>query len=81
MQAALTFQAKETRFFFCHPRLPLARGVRISDRQIAFLPQRMVFQVVGLQILMNLTVVPVNNRQHFKHAALHAQYRQCGAAA
>ncbi len=36
----------------------------------------MVFKIVLLQIVMNLTVVPVDNRQHLEHAALHAEHRQ-----
>ncbi|MNE29253.1 hypothetical protein D3C80_1227280 [compost metagenome] len=34
-----------------------------------------------LQILINRTIIPVDNRQHFEHAALNAQHRQAGATA
>ncbi len=41
----------------------------------------MVFQAVLLQILVNGTVVPVDDRQHFKHAALDSQHWQMRPAA
>ena len=34
-----------------------------------------------LQVLVHRTVIPVDDRQHFKHAALHRQHRQRGSAA
>ncbi len=62
MQPALTFQSEEACLFFRHTRLPFAGGVRIAHRQIALSPQRMVFQTVLLQILVNRAVIPVDNR-------------------
>lgn len=75
VQPALSFQAKEARFFLRHPRLPFARGVGISYRQIALIPKRMIFQAVLLQILVNRAVIPVDDRQHLKHATLDRQHR------
>lgn len=62
MQPALALQPEEPCLFFRHARLPFAGGVRIAYRQIALLPQRMVFQTVLLQILVNRAVIPVDNR-------------------
>ena len=40
----------------------------------------MVFQPVFLQVLVHRTVIPVDDRQHFEHAALNTQHRQRRAA-
>ncbi len=48
----------------------------VAYRQVALIPQRMVLQPVLLQILVHRAVIPVDDRQHFEHAALHRQHRQ-----
>ncbi len=55
--------------------------MRIAHREIALVPQRVVLQPVLLQVLVNGTVVPVDDRQHLEHAALNGQHRQRGTAA
>ncbi len=53
----------------------------IAYRQVALLPQRVIAQPMFGQVLVNLAVVPVDDRQDLEHPALHRQHRQIGAAA
>ncbi len=80
VQAALALQPEETRLFLAHTRFPLLGG-GYRHRQVALLPQRVIAQPVLGQILVNLAVVPVDDRQDLEHPALHRQHRQIGAAA
>ncbi|VEA32999.1 Uncharacterised protein [Salmonella enterica subsp. enterica] len=57
MQPALALQPEEPCLFFRHTRLPFAGGVRIAHRQIALIPQRMVFQAMLLQVLVNGAII------------------------
>ena len=59
VQPALSFQAKEARFFLRHPRLPFPGGVGIPHRQIALIPQRVILQAVLLQILIDLSLIHI----------------------
>ena len=65
MQSALALQAEEARFFRIVDSVNRFGGVHIADRDIAFFPERVIGQVVLLEIAVDIAVGPVGDRMDF----------------
>ena len=61
MQTALALEPEEARLLLTHPILQFARGVSVADRDVALFPKRMVREVIGLQVVVNIFVSPVDD--------------------
>src|SRR5690606_10818955 len=80
VQPALAFEAEETGVLLAHARLPATGGVGVADGDIALLPQRVVGQVMLLEIAPHVAVVPVGDRVDLPASVAPLQDR-CAAAA
>ena len=65
MEAALALQAEEAGFFFRLHRMEGLRGVDVAHRDIALFPERVVGQVILLQVAEYIPVGPVGDRVDF----------------
>lgn len=53
----------------------------VADREVALLPEWVVGQVVLLEVVEDVFVAPVDDRQELEAAALDAEHRQLATAA
>src|SRR5690348_11988472 len=74
MQATLPHDPREARVFLAHALFPALRAVRVADADVAVVPQRVVRQVVGLQVLPDVAVAPVGERMDLPAAV--AQFEE-----
>src|SRR5262249_31992288 len=79
MQAALTLQPEEARLLLGGAIGELGRGVPVADRHVPLHPERVVGQVVARQIVVDVLVVPVDDRVHLQVAVLDTEDRQVAA--
>src|SRR5690606_9092098 len=77
---ALALEAEEAGVLVLHARLPAAGGVEVADGDVALVPQRVVGQVVLLQVLPHVAVAPVGDRADLQAVAAPLQDRRVGAA-
>ena len=54
----------------------LVRRVPVADRRIALLPERVVRQLVARQVVVDVLVVPVDDRVDLQIAVLHPEHVQ-----
>src|SRR5688572_4117097 len=79
MQPALTLQAEKTRVLLVHSGLQRSRGVDVADRHVTLVPERVVGQVVLLQVLPDFAIAPVGNRMQLPAAV--AQFEEIDVGA
>ena len=70
MQPAFAALSKEPRIFFAHAVLQLACRVRVSHTYISLFPQRVIREIVYLEIHMDVAVGPIYDRVELHSAML-----------
>jgi len=65
VQAAFALEAAKARILFLHTVEQFTRAVPVADRDIAFLPERMIGQFVRREILVHAPIVPIDDGMNF----------------
>jgi hypothetical protein len=65
VQAAFALDTKESQLLFIADLVNRTRRVMITDAQITLLPQRVIRQVVPLEVSMHVAIGPVGNYVYF----------------
>src|SRR6185312_7854719 len=81
VQSAFALEAEETGVFRIHARFPTTAGVAIADRDVALVPQRVVWQAMAAQVMTDIAVAPVGQRMQFPAAMPPFENIDRGAAA
>src|SRR6185436_13800495 len=62
VQPALALEPEKARLLLRHAVGELRGGVPVADRRITLLPERVVGQIVARQVVVDVLVVPVDDR-------------------
>src|SRR4249919_3201599 len=74
--SALALETEKARVFLAQTRLPARSRLPIANRHITFVPERVIGQVVLLQIAADVAVGPVDQRMQLPAPVLQLQHRQ-----
>src|SRR4249919_465352 len=81
VQAAFALESEESRVLLAHPGFQPPCRMHVADRDIAFVPQRVIWEVVPLQVVPYIAVAPVRQRMQLPASVVQLQERRVRAAA
>src|SRR5207342_3902706 len=81
VQAAFALESEEPRVLLAHPGFQPSCRMHVADRDIAFVPQRVIGQVVPLQVAPHVAVAPVCQRMQLPASVVQLQERRVRTAA
>src|SRR4249919_3703705 len=81
VQPAFALESEEPRVLLAHPGFQPSCRMHVADRDIAFVPQRVIGQVVPLQVVPYIAVAPVCQRMQLPASVVQLQERRVRAAA
>src|SRR5688500_16237129 len=81
MQSALALEPEEPRVLVVHARFEPVRRVHVADRNVAFVPQRVIGKIVFLQVGPHVAVAPVGEWVQLPATVMQLQERRVGTAA
>src|SRR5262249_14576111 len=76
VQAALALEPEEARLLLGHAVDELVRRVPVADRRVALLTERVVGEVVTREVVVDVLVVPVDDRVDLEIAVLEAEHAE-----